>query len=229
MGIECFWSLFVVSWLETSNNCLGSHSFLICSSNSFSESHTLHLVTKWKYHELLSVCLFGISLEFLNFPLPPIHTHTHTHTHTNTDAHVILCTCRKEACWSRCCIQVAVSPVGMGSNPTPDKPAFWASLVAQLVKNPPAMQETGVQSLGWKDPLEEGMATPSSVLAWRISMGRGAWWGTVHGVARVRHDKAHHRKEEILHKKCNIRVMHWGEIEDPEMTPVGLHFTLDCS
>ena len=44
----------------------------------------------------------------------------------------------------------------------------WASLVAQLVKNPPAMQETWVPSLGWEDPLEEGMATRSSILAWRI-------------------------------------------------------------
>ena len=45
----------------------------------------------------------------------------------------------------------------------------WASLVAQLVKNLPAMQETWVQSLGWEDTLEEGMATHSSVLAWRIA------------------------------------------------------------
>ena len=44
----------------------------------------------------------------------------------------------------------------------------WASQVAQLVKNPPAMQETLVQSLSWEDPLEEGMATHSSILAWRI-------------------------------------------------------------
>ena len=44
----------------------------------------------------------------------------------------------------------------------------WASLVAQLVKNPPAMQETWVRSLGWEDPLEKGKATHSSVLAWRI-------------------------------------------------------------
>ena len=44
----------------------------------------------------------------------------------------------------------------------------WASLVAQLVKNPPAMWETWVQSLGWEDPLEKGMATHSSILAWRI-------------------------------------------------------------
>ena len=44
----------------------------------------------------------------------------------------------------------------------------WASLVAQLVKNPPAMQETWIRSLGWKDPLEKGKATHSSILAWRI-------------------------------------------------------------
>ena len=44
----------------------------------------------------------------------------------------------------------------------------WASLVAQLVKNPPAMWETWVWSLGWKDPLEKWKATQSSILAWRI-------------------------------------------------------------
>ena len=44
----------------------------------------------------------------------------------------------------------------------------WASLVAQLVKNPPATQEIWVRSLGWKDPLEKGKATHSSILAWRI-------------------------------------------------------------
>ena len=43
-----------------------------------------------------------------------------------------------------------------------------ASLVAQLVKNLPAMQETWVRSLGWEDPLEKGKATHSSILAWRI-------------------------------------------------------------
>ena len=43
-----------------------------------------------------------------------------------------------------------------------------ASLIAQLVKNLPAVEETPVQSLGWEDPLEEGKATHSSILAWRI-------------------------------------------------------------
>ena len=45
----------------------------------------------------------------------------------------------------------------------------WTSLVAQLVKNLPAVQETRVQSLGWEDPLEKEMATHSSILAWKIS------------------------------------------------------------
>ena len=47
-------------------------------------------------------------------------------------------------------------------------PHSWASLVPQLVKNPPAVWEAWVRSLGWGDPLEKGMATHSSVLAWRI-------------------------------------------------------------
>ena len=45
---------------------------------------------------------------------------------------------------------------------------FWASLVAQMVKNLPAMQDTWICSLGWENPLEEGMATHSSMPAWRI-------------------------------------------------------------
>ena len=53
-----------------------------------------------------------------------------------------------------------------------------------MVKNPLAMWETYVQSLGWEDALEEGMATHSSVLAWRIPMNRGAWQAIVHGVTK---------------------------------------------
>ena len=47
--------------------------------------------------------------------------------------------------------------------------------MAQAVKNSPAMWETWVRSLGWEDTLEEGMATPSSILAWRILIDREAW------------------------------------------------------
>ena len=56
--------------------------------------------------------------------------------------------------------------------------------MAQMVKNPPAMWETWAQSLGWEDPLEEGMATHSSILAWRIPMDSRAWQVTVHGVTK---------------------------------------------
>ena len=59
-----------------------------------------------------------------------------------------------------------------------------ASLVTQTVKNLPAIRETWVQSLGWEDPLEEGMASHSSILAWRIPMDRGAWQATGHGTAK---------------------------------------------
>ena len=56
-------------------------------------------------------------------------------------------------------------------------------LLSQMVKKLLAMQETRVLSLGWEDPLEKGMATHSSILAWKIPMDRGAWQATVHGVA----------------------------------------------
>ena len=61
-----------------------------------------------------------------------------------------------------------------------------ASLVAQTVKNP-AMRGICVRSLGRKDPLKEGMATPSSILAWRIPVDRGAWQQSMWS-QRVRHD-----------------------------------------
>ena len=59
-----------------------------------------------------------------------------------------------------------------------------ASLVAQLIKNPPAMWETWVQSLGWEDLLEKGMAIHSSIPAWRILMDSGAWQVTGYGVCK---------------------------------------------
>ena len=64
----------------------------------------------------------------------------------------------------------------------------WASMVAQTVKNPPAIRETWVQSLGWENPLEEGMATQFSILAWRIPMDREACQATVHRWQRVSHN-----------------------------------------
>ena len=61
---------------------------------------------------------------------------------------------------------------------------FWASLMVQMVKNLPAIQDTCVLLLGWEDTLEEGMATHSSILVWRIPMDRGAWQTTANGVAK---------------------------------------------
>ena len=61
---------------------------------------------------------------------------------------------------------------------------FLSSLVAQTVKNLPAVRKTWVQSLGWEDPLEKGMTTHSSILAWKIPVDRGAWWAAVRGVAK---------------------------------------------
>ena len=60
---------------------------------------------------------------------------------------------------------------------------FWASLLAQLVKNPPAKWETWVRSLGWEDPLEKGKATHSRILTWRIPPTVESM-----GSQRVRHD-----------------------------------------
>ena len=91
-----------------------------------------------------------------------------------------------------CCLQnslglMDLTPQSFMSN----HGVFGASLVAQLVMNLPAMQETWVQFLGWEDPLEKEMATHSSILEYSVlenPMDRGAWQAIVHGVARVGHD-----------------------------------------
>ena len=57
-------------------------------------------------------------------------------------------------------------------------------LVVQWLKNPPAKQDTQVQSLGLENPLEKEIATHSSILAWEIPLDRGAWRAIVHGVAK---------------------------------------------
>ena len=63
----------------------------------------------------------------------------------------------------------------------------WASLVVQMVKSRPVMKETWVRSLGWEDPLEEGMATHSSILAWRIP-----WTGKPGGLQSMRLQRVGH-------------------------------------
>ena len=62
----------------------------------------------------------------------------------------------------------------------------WASLVAQLVQNPPAMRETWVPSLAWEDPPGEGNGNPLQHSCLENSMDRGAWQATVHGVTKSR-------------------------------------------
>ena len=61
---------------------------------------------------------------------------------------------------------------------------YLGLLGGSIVKNLPVIQETQVRFLGWEDPLEEGMATHSSILPWRIPMVRGAWRPLVHGAAK---------------------------------------------
>ena len=61
----------------------------------------------------------------------------------------------------------------------------WASLVVQMVKNPPAILETCVLSLGGEDPLKEGLTVHSSILVWRIPMHRGACQAIVHGISKI--------------------------------------------
>ena len=67
-------------------------------------------------------------------------------------------------------------------------PSLWTSLVAQTVKNLPAMRETWVRSMGQEDPLEKGMATHSSSLAWRIPLTEEPGGLQSVGSQRVRHD-----------------------------------------
>ena len=60
---------------------------------------------------------------------------------------------------------------------------FFYKKYTRLSVQSTCIAETWVQSLGWEDPLDEGMTTHSSILAWRIPMDRSTWWATVHGVA----------------------------------------------
>ena len=85
--------------------------------------------------------------------------------------------------------------------------------MAQMVKNLPAMWETWAPSLGWEDPLEEVMATHSSILARRIPMDRGAWQATVLGVAESDPNK----RLSTAQPMQELRKMHFQSLggEDP--------------
>ena len=96
-------------------------------------------------------------------------THTHTHTQRTLVENIFTIPDRRTA--NVFCLQPHCTLIHRHLRTHKLNPiftCFWASLVAQLVKNPPAMWETWVQSLGWEDPLEKGKATHSSILAWRI-------------------------------------------------------------
>ena len=71
-----------------------------------------------------------------------------------------------------------------GGSDSKESTCHVGDLVTQTVQNLPAMPETWVQSLDWEDPLEEGKATHSSILAWRLPTDRVAWQATVHGVTK---------------------------------------------
>ena len=102
---------------------------------------------------LFPCCVFEVCLLLLEIHLH-IYTHTRTYTytytciytHTHTHIYIYMYACPLSNIWI----------------------CTWASLVAQLVKNPPAMREAWVGSLGWEDRLEKGKAPHSSILAWRI-------------------------------------------------------------
>ena len=100
------------------------------------------------------------------------------------------CAFRIDRCLSLNCdwhhwTQLFVTPP---SPPPPPRPQPWeprSSLVAQTVKNLPAIQETQVWSLGWENPLEEGMTTLLQYSCMENSMDRGVWQASVHRIARV--------------------------------------------
>ena len=84
----------------------------------------------------------------------------------------------------------------------------WTSLVAQLVKNPPAMRDTWIQSLDWEDPLEKGKATHSSILAWRNSMDC-----IVHGVSKSQtnfHFQSPHLSYHPAGKAAHFSIFIWS-------------------
>ena len=87
--------------------------------------------------------------------------------------------------------------------------------------NPPAMWETWIQSLGWEDPLEEDMATHSSILAWKIPMDRGSWQVRVHRIAKI----WTRLSDQAQCSVCLPRTVHgrgWDVNRGIEFTPHGM-------
>ena len=83
----------------------------------------------------------------------------------------------------------------------------------QVVKNPPAVRETWVGSLGCEDSLEDGMATHSSILEWRIPMDRGGWRATAHGVMESGHNWV---TRHSTHGICSVTLLfNWLYLQRP--------------
>ena len=93
-----------------------------------------------------------------------------------------------------------------------ETPHNRASLVPQMEKTLPPMQKTWIWSLGWENPLDEGMAIHFSILAW-IPMDRGPWWATVHGVTKSQtqlSDKAHNMSGSMTKRKTFRVISFWN-------------------
>ena len=139
----------------------------------FEHSYYIQPWSGWPFY----ICLFIYMYIYL-------HTHTHMHC-PSLSLSLSLSSAGEE---SACNVGDPSSIPGSGRAPEEGMgyplQYSWVSLVAQMVKNLPTVWETWVQSLGWEDPLEEGMATHSSILAWKIPMDRGACLATFHGVAK---------------------------------------------
>ena len=108
--------------------------------------------------------------------------------------------------------------------------------MAQLVKNLPAVRTAWVRSLDWEDPLEEGMITHSSILAWRIPMDRGASWATLHGVTKSWICLFREGNGTSLQYSCLENPMDGGDwwaavhgVTKSDMTErLHFHFSLSC-
>ena len=102
----------------------------------------------------------------------------------------------------------------------------WASLVAQMVKNLPEIQETWVQSLGWEDPLEVGMATHSSIFAWRIPWTEESGRLQSTGLQRIRHDwaiKHIHHISTHLQSDTYFQITDFGIVDAGNSCGAGQH------
>ena len=97
---------------------------------------------------------------------------------------------------------------------------IWASLVTQMIKSLPAMQETWVGSLGQEDPLEEGNGNLPQYSCLENPMDRGAWQAIVHGVARVTHNHQYSWSGEFYEQRSLVDNHPWGGKESDMTEPL---------